>query len=561
MSIQKRAKLVPWLAAFAVMVMVAMLTVPSLAATSTPMKSGVMEVRGPTADGTTTNHDSYVKLGTAKVFSVKLTNGTPSGNSSFLSATITTPLRAPATSETQNFSFTAGNDTRVSLDTAAGTAWTATWLDVNGAVRCSKGSAVATCAPLPSGVVAAQGKVYIQNLSPIKPTKSTTVTVRMDVTGVADCPDSRATPLWNADLRTGGNLSGDTFPLTSSLSKGEQTHVLTTCAPVASNDSYSTDEDTQLNVTAPGVLSNDTGSSLSAVKQTDPANGTVTLSNDGSFTYTPNANYSGSDSFTYKANDGTTDSGIASVTITVNAVDDAPVAVDDGPYDAVSGVGFTVSATATSGVLANDTDIDSTSLTASVVDQPSHGALSLNANGGFTYTADATYDGPDSFTYKANDGTSYSNAATVSLDVWADSIPCNGSITVGTGANIVTIANVDTTDCQAATVTATFDGDELNIDKPAGDQVVLRIGIDAWNRELAKNPVPATTVKPPAAGEPGVWCNGGPDVDPSMPSGHSWCLIEQHTVLAGQNSDGKQMMQVYEDWLLDGDALACRTCK
>src|SRR5215203_5038777 len=113
MSIQKRAKLVPWLAAFAVMVMVAMLTVPSLAATSTPMKSGVMEVRGPTADGTTTNHDSYVKLGTAKVFSVKLTNGTPSGNSSFLSATITTPLRAPATSETQNFSFTAGNDTRV----------------------------------------------------------------------------------------------------------------------------------------------------------------------------------------------------------------------------------------------------------------------------------------------------------------------------------------------------------------------------------------------------------------------------------------------------------------
>ena len=60
-----------------------------------------------------------------------------------------------------------------------------------------------------------------------------------------------------------------------------------------------------------------------------PANGTLTLNADGSFTYTPNANFNGTDSFTYQANDGTADSNVATVTITVNAVNDAPVASDD----------------------------------------------------------------------------------------------------------------------------------------------------------------------------------------------------------------------------------------
>jgi uncharacterized repeat protein (TIGR01451 family) len=92
-------------------------------------------------------------------------------------------------------------------------------------------------------------------------------------------------------------------------------------APQAVNDSYSTSENTPLNVTAPGVLSNDTdvdNSTLTAVKVSNPSNGSVALNSNGSFLYTPNAGFSGTDSFTYKANDGSADSNTATVSITVN---------------------------------------------------------------------------------------------------------------------------------------------------------------------------------------------------------------------------------------------------
>src|SRR5439155_24947287 len=83
-------------------------------------------------------------------------------------------------------------------------------------------------------------------------------------------------------------------------------------APVAVNDSYTTAEDTTLNVAVPGVLINDTdvdGDTLSAVLVSQPTHGSLTLNSNGSFSYVPAANYHGSDSFTYKANDGQADSG------------------------------------------------------------------------------------------------------------------------------------------------------------------------------------------------------------------------------------------------------------
>src|SRR5204863_520528 len=103
-------------------------------------------------------------------------------------------------------------------------------------------------------------------------------------------------------------------------------------APVAVNDSYTTAEDSTLTVSAPGVLANDLdveGNALSAVLVSNPTHGALTLNGDGSFSYTPATNYNGSDSFTYKATDGTADSGNATVTITITAVNDAPVAVND----------------------------------------------------------------------------------------------------------------------------------------------------------------------------------------------------------------------------------------
>jgi M6 family metalloprotease-like protein len=185
-------------------------------------------------------------------------------------------------------------------------------------------------------------------------------------------------------------------------------------APVAGNDSYTTNEDTPLTIPAPGVLSNDTDNGpLTAVKVSDPSHGTLTLNADGSFSYTPAANWNGSDSFTYKANDGASDSNIATVNLTVNPVNDAPVAVDDS-YSTDENTPLTI---ATPGVLGNDTDIDSSTLTAALESGPAHGTLILNADGSFTYTPVAGYYGPDSFTYIVNDGGLYSNVGTVSLTV------------------------------------------------------------------------------------------------------------------------------------------------
>ncbi len=195
-------------------------------------------------------------------------------------------------------------------------------------------------------------------------------------------------------------------------------------APVATDDTYATDEDVKLTVAkAVGVLANDTdidSSSLTSVLVAGPAHGTLALSDDGSLTYTPAANWSGTDSFTYKATDGELDSNTATVSITVNAVNDAPVATDD-TYATDEDVKLTVAKAV--GVLANDTDIDSSSLTSVLVAGPAHGTLALSDDGSLTYTPAANWSGTDSFTYKATDGELDSNTATVSITVNAVNDP------------------------------------------------------------------------------------------------------------------------------------------
>jgi len=97
--------------------------------------------------------------------------------------------------------------------------------------------------------------------------------------------------------------------------------------PVAQDDTFTTDEDVPLVVAAPGVLANDTdanGDPLTAHLVSGPTHGSVVLNEDGSFTYTPSANVNGADQFTYAAHDGTEDSNIATVHITVLPVNDAP---------------------------------------------------------------------------------------------------------------------------------------------------------------------------------------------------------------------------------------------
>src|SRR5207244_1856118 len=153
--------------------------------------------------------------------------------------------------------------------------------------------------------------------------------------------------------------------------------------PVALGDSYSTNKNVALSIAAPGVLANDTdpdGDTKTAVLVSGPSHGTLTLNANGSFTYTPAANYNGPDSFTYKASDGTLTSNVATVAITVVAVNDAPVAVNDS-YSAVEDTLLTVAAP---GVLGNDTDVEGDAKTAMLVSGPTHGTLTLNADGSFS---------------------------------------------------------------------------------------------------------------------------------------------------------------------------------
>ncbi|WP_143087873.1 Ig-like domain-containing protein, partial [Chitinophaga sp. YR627] len=169
-------------------------------------------------------------------------------------------------------------------------------------------------------------------------------------------------------------------------------------APVAVDDNVTVTED----VPATGnVLTNDTdpeGNSLTASLVTAPVNGTIVLNADGSFTYTPNADYNGLDSLVYQVCDNGVpslcDSGV--VRFTVNAVNDAPVAVDDN-------VTVTEDVPATGNVLTNDTDVEGNALTASLVTAPVNGTIVLNADGSFTYTPNANYNGLDSLVYQVCD--------------------------------------------------------------------------------------------------------------------------------------------------------------
>ncbi len=190
-------------------------------------------------------------------------------------------------------------------------------------------------------------------------------------------------------------------------------------APTALNDAYSVDEDAVLAEAAPGVLVNDTagsGGAMTAALVADAAAGSLTFNADGSFTYTPNADFNGSDQFTYVANDGGPNSNTATVAITVNPVNDAPVAVADA-FDAITGETLTVAAP---GVLGNDSDIDGDALNVASWTAASAGSVSGAANGGFSFNAAGLAVGTTAtFDYMASDGTLNSAPATVSITVVA----------------------------------------------------------------------------------------------------------------------------------------------
>jgi large repetitive protein len=175
----------------------------------------------------------------------------------------------------------------------------------------------------------------------------------------------------------------------------------------------SVDEGGTLN--GPSVLGNDSDPdsvSLTAVLETGPAHGSVTLDPDGTFAYTHDGSETTSDSFTYRVSDGSLTSAPVTVSITVTPVNDPPVAVADGPYPVDEG--GTLNGPS---VLGNDWDPDSVSLTAVLETGPAHGSVSLDPDGTFTYTHDGSETTSDSFTYRVSDGSLTSAPVTVSITV------------------------------------------------------------------------------------------------------------------------------------------------
>ena len=175
-------------------------------------------------------------------------------------------------------------------------------------------------------------------------------------------------------------------------------------APVANAQAVTTNEDTAKAITLTG--SDVDGNPLTYSVVTQPGHGTLS-GTAPNLTYTPAANYNGADSFTFKVNDGTVDSAPATVTITVNPVNDAPVA---------NAQAVTTNEDTAMAITLTGSDVDGNPLTYSVVTQPGHGSLSGTAPN-LTYTPAANYNGPDSFTFKVNDGSVDSAPATVSITV------------------------------------------------------------------------------------------------------------------------------------------------
>jgi hypothetical protein len=188
--------------------------------------------------------------------------------------------------------------------------------------------------------------------------------------------------------------------------------------PVALADAYVMESGTTLTVlVAEGVLANDSdpdGDPLEAQLVDGVDHGLLSLHADGSFVYVPEVSFTGVDYFRYRSYDGLATSDEVLATITVGeAVNVAPVAVMD-TYVMRTGLSLSVDAP---GVLANDYDVNLDTMTAQLGASTTHGSLTFNSNGSFTYVPATGFIGVDQFTYRAYDGELYSGLVVVTIRV------------------------------------------------------------------------------------------------------------------------------------------------
>ncbi len=215
-------------------------------------------------------------------------------------------------------------------------------------------------------------------------------------------------------------------------------------APIADPHSFTMNEDSilQNSVQASDI---DSAVSLLTYSVGDVERGSVNMQEDGTFTFEPPADFFGTTNFTYIAGDGLDDSQPGTVTVTVNPVNDAPVALD---------VAYTTREDTPLSSPLNARDIDGDELTYNIVDQPSHGSVTVTADGTFTYTPDLDYAGADSFTFSASDRSATSTPAVANIDVTAvNDAPIAANLNVGVGQNGVLTANLPGSDAEGDVLT------------------------------------------------------------------------------------------------------------
>ncbi|WP_029277763.1 tandem-95 repeat protein [Pedobacter borealis] len=227
--------------------------------------------------------------------------------------------------------------------------------------------------------------------------------------------------------------------------------------PIATSPAITTTEDTPKNgvITASDVE----GDALTYTLSIAPTNGTVVINTDGTYTYTPNANYNGTDSFTATVSDGKGGTTIITISITITSVNDLPVATSP----AVS----TLEDTPKTGRI-TATDADGDPLTFTITILPTKGTLVLNANGTYIYTPNADYNGPDNFVVRVSDG----NGGTTNVTTLITVTPVNDA-PVASSPAITTSEDTPKT----GIITATdVDGDPLTYTvttTPANGTVVI----------------------------------------------------------------------------------------
>jgi len=246
-------------------------------------------------------------------------------------------------------------------------------------------------------------------------------------------------------------------------------------APLAIDNTYTTVEDS---ITSGNVLTDNTGAgidndmdddSLTASLVSDVTNGTLLLNTDGSFSYTPDANFNGQDSFTYKTNDGLLDSNTATVNITVTPVNDAPTIA--------AGQNFSVAENAVIGtkvgkLVANDPDGDS--LTYSIVAPGTVNAFSSSSGENVSILAVTSADGSKVFSINSSTGqiTVAGPLDFESVSVYTLTVEVSDGTTSSQATITINVTNVDEAVAVAVDDTATTQGDPVQIGVLNNDQNV-----------------------------------------------------------------------------------------